>query len=115
MNIPTNIWLPIYLKALFILSQTYKSTFKVPDADGFYASQEQLATSFKCFITTLINLVPDNNVKSIMISYLYMDETAASSLLENKKMQKKKIIFIFNNKINSNFSLNLRQSTQFTY
>ena len=65
MTIRVNNWLPQYLKSLFILSQTYTSTFQWPDPDGFYADRKQLSLSLKCFITTLVNLIPDVNVKNI--------------------------------------------------
>jgi hypothetical protein len=86
MTIRVNNWLPQYLKALFILSQTYTSTFQGPDPDGFYADRKQLSLSFKCFITTLVNLIPDVNVKNIMVSYIYMDETIANTLLEDSSL-----------------------------
>jgi hypothetical protein len=98
MNIRINNWLPHYLKALFIISQTYKSTFKGPDPDGFFADENQLKLSFKCFITTLINLVPDKNVKDIMVAYIHMDETVAMSLLEDSTL---KYFFISNPDLNN--------------
>jgi len=103
-----NDWLPIYLKALFILSQTYKSTFQGPDPDGFFADQRQLSFSFKCFITTLINLVPDKNIKNIMISFIYMNKDTITTLLETRSLEN---FFI----INPDLSSAISNSSKYNY
>lgn len=86
-NIPLNVWFPVYMKALFIFSQTYKSTFTKPDEDGFYADEDKLNLSFKCFIISLFNILPDQYMKDKMLSFIYMDQTVSNLLLSEDRLK----------------------------
>ena len=86
-NLKINVWFPKYIKCLFIFSQTYLTTFQTPDPDGFYADQNKLKLSMKCFVQTLVNLVPDTYVKDKMTSFIFMNNYVKDILFNEPSLQ----------------------------
>ena len=68
-------WLWTYFKAMFILSRTYNS------------NDEMQVTSIKCFVQNIINLMPNNYIKSRFIEYVYMNSNVKNLLLTNPDLQ----------------------------
>ena len=68
-------WLWTYFKAMFILSRTFNS------------NDEMQVTSIKCFVQNVINLMPNNYIKSRFIEYVYMNSNVKNLLLTNPDLQ----------------------------
>jgi hypothetical protein len=85
-NLKVSVWFPKYIKCLFIFSQTYLSTFQMPDPDGFYADKEKLKVSMKCFTQTLVNLVPDTYLKDKMLSFIFMNNYVKEILFNEQSL-----------------------------
>jgi len=81
-----NKWFPIYMKALYILSQTYLKTYDSPDPDGKRPTKEEIKYAFKCFIQSLINIVPDEMTKEKLQGYVYMNQYVEETLMSNEKI-----------------------------
>ena len=68
-------WLWTYFKSMFILSRTFNS------------NDEMQVTSMKCFVQNVINLMPNNYIKSRFIEYVYMNSNVKNLLLSNPDLQ----------------------------
>ena len=77
-------WFQKYIKSLFILSQTFKSTFKNPDKDGFQATDDLLIISMKCYIQCLSNIIPDLYFHEKFVSFIYMTNDIKDMLYSNQ-------------------------------
>jgi len=86
-NLKLNVWFPTYLRCLYIMSQTYKSTYETPDPDGKRPTDQEITYAFKCFITSMINTMPDSFTKEKIQSFLFMTNYASDLLLKEPSLQ----------------------------
>ncbi len=75
------------MKALYILSQTYLKTYDAPDPDGKRPTNEEIKYAFKCFIQSLINVLPDEMTKEKLQGYIYMNQYVEDTLMSNDKIR----------------------------
>lgn len=68
-------WIWTYFKSMFILSRTFNS------------NDEMQVTSMKCFVQNVINLMPNNYIKSKFVEYAYMNSNVKNLLLSNPDLQ----------------------------
>lgn len=71
---PTYLWFDKYLKALHILAQTYDS------------KTEQNKKAMKCFIVSLAEIVPNQDIKNLLNDFIIMSSNIQKKLFDTKSL-----------------------------
>jgi len=75
MSVPIEYWWSKYIRALYILSRTYRT--------GVEFTKEQSSDAMKCFVISITRLLPDQQeVKRRFMNFITMNREASSTLLQ---------------------------------
>ena len=72
-NLPLNFWFSTYMKSLFVLSNTYNP--------GEYFTVKVASDSMKCYIISVVKLLPDSELKEKIKDFVVMTSRVSTMLI----------------------------------